>query len=242
MRTRAGYIKPAELFRYLEDIFAAHHVENKEKQVSFCNKMYKAQASNAPNSDPESWEEFKEMMPEELTQTLAGQEFCRFVCDIETDTEEDTDAENEELVQQGMVVFASVDARERLIKSPNWLLGGELKTFSIFKQVRIFNILRFPLLDADSNSFMDSSLSCPPHPPMGGLSPPSLPSFLTSLSSPSSGDLSRTLSATTSQSVCSLTWISQLQEPSFKSSVTSRSPSVGPGIEMPMNLAKRTGC
>ena len=100
MRTSAGYIKPAQLFRYLEDIFAAHHVENKEKQVSFCNKMYKAQASNAPNSDPESWEEFKQMLPEELTQTLAGQEFCRFVCGIETDTEEDTDAENEELNQQ----------------------------------------------------------------------------------------------------------------------------------------------
>ena len=148
MRTRAGYIKPAELFRYLADILAAHHVENKEKQKSFCKKMHrdKAQASNAPNSDPESWEEFKQMLPEELTQTLAGQEFCRFVCDIETDTEEDTDAVNEELVQQGMVVFASVDARERLIKSPNWLLGGELKTFSIFKQVRIFSILRFPLL------------------------------------------------------------------------------------------------
>ena len=139
MRTRAGYIKPAELFRYLADILAAHHLENKENQKSFCKKMHrdKAQASNAPNSDPESWEEFKQMLPEELTQTLAGQEFCRFVCDIETDTEEDTDAENEELVQQGMVVFASVDARERLIKSPNWLLGGELKTFSFFKQVKI---------------------------------------------------------------------------------------------------------
>ena len=130
MRTRAGYIKPAELFRYLEDIFAAHHVENKEKQVSFCNKMYKAQASNAPNSAPESWEEFKEMMPEELKRTLGGEEFCEF-CDVEI---EDAGA-----VEEGMVVFASADGRERLMMSPNWLLGEEVlpEELSIFKKVRI---------------------------------------------------------------------------------------------------------
>ena len=196
VRSRAAYIKPAELFRYLKDIVAAQQVDLvMEKQKSFAKKVQrdKAKALNAPTSDPESWEEFKQMLPEELTQTLAGQEFCRFVCDIETDTEEDTDAVNEELVRQGLVVFASADGKERLIKSPNWLRGGEPKTFSVglFKEVRIFSISRFSLLAADSNSFMDSSLSCLPLPPKEGLSPPSLPSCLTrqSLSSSSSGGL-----------------------------------------------------
>ena len=131
VRSRAAYTKPAELFRYLEDILAAQHVENMEKKESFCRKMYtdKAKASNAPTSDPESWEKFKQMLPEELKQTLAGQEFCRFVCDTET---EDAGA-----VKEGIIVFASADGCHRLMKSPNWLLNGELKTFSFFKQVRI---------------------------------------------------------------------------------------------------------
>ena len=67
------------------------------------------------------------MFPEELKKTLGDQEFCRFVRDIETE-----DAE-------GMIVFASDNAKERLLKSPNWLLRGEPKTFSVgfFKKVRI---------------------------------------------------------------------------------------------------------
>ena len=156
MRSRAAYIKPAELFRYLEDIVAAQQVDLvMEKQQSFAKKVQrdKAKVMNAPTSDPESWEEFKQMLPEELTRTLAGQEFCRFVCDIETD--------GEEHVEQGMVIFASSDAKERLMMSPNWLLKGKLKPLRVgfLKQVRISsNILRFSSLVADSSSFMVSAL------------------------------------------------------------------------------------
>ena len=134
VRSRAAYIKPAELFRYLKDIVAAQQVDLvMEKQESFAKKVQrdKAKDSNAPTSDPESWEKFKQMLPEELKQTLAGQEFCRFVCDTET---EDAGA-----VKEGIVVFMSADGCHRLKKSPNWLLNGQLKTFSVgfFKKVRI---------------------------------------------------------------------------------------------------------
>ena len=196
VRTRAAYIKPAELFRYLKDIVAAQQVDLvMEKKESFARKMRKDKdkAVNAPTSEPESWEEFKQMLPQELKQTLAGQEFCRFLCNIETGAEEDTDAVKEENVEQGMVVFASSDAKERLIMSPNWLLYGSLKTFSVsfIKQVQISQILRLPLLVAYSNSFMASSISCLPPPPKEDLSPPSLFSCLTSqtLSSSNSGGL-----------------------------------------------------
>ena len=133
VRSRAAYIKPAELFRYLEDILAAQDVDM-EKQACFFVKMYKdrdkAKASNAPTSDPESWEEFKQMLPEQLKKTLGGHEFCPFVCDIET--------EDAEAVKEGIVVFASADSKERLMNSPNWLLEREDDTTeSLFKQVRI---------------------------------------------------------------------------------------------------------
>ena len=131
VRSRAAYIKPAELFRYLNDIVTAQHVDLvMEKQQSFGRKVQrdKAKSSNVPTSDPETWEEFKQMLPEELTKTLAGQEFCRYVCSIETVAEE----------EQGLIIFASGDARERLLMSPNWLLNGELRTFSVsfLKQVK----------------------------------------------------------------------------------------------------------
>ena len=133
------------------------------------------------------------MLPEELKQTLAGQEFCRFVCNIETDADEDTDAVREEHVEQEMVVFASSDAKERLVMSQNWLLYDSLKTFSVsfFKQVQKSQNLRLSSLIADSNSFMYSSISCLPPPPKEDLFPPSLFSCLTSqtLSSSNSGSL-----------------------------------------------------
>ena len=127
-------MKPAELFSYLEDILAAQDVENMEKLTSFIRKMYidrdKAKASDAPTSDPESWEEFKQMLPEQLKKTLGGHEFCPFVCDIET--------EDAEAVKEGIVVFASADSKERLMNSPDWLLEREEdNTESLFKQVRI---------------------------------------------------------------------------------------------------------
>ena len=172
------------------------------------------------------------MLPQELKQTLlGGQQFCRFVCDIEN---EDSDA-----VKEGMIVFASDDAKDRLLLSPNWLLEGKWMENSFFKQVRTSNILRFPsLLVADSNSFLDSSTSCLPLQPMENLSPLSMRSCLTSqsLSFSSSGSLSSNLLATTSQPVCSLTWRSPLPGPLLVSSVTSRSPSVG----MLIDLAQRT--
>ena len=112
VRSRAGYNKSAELFRYLEEILAAQHVENMENQSSFAHKMSRDRAnSNAPSSDPQTWEEFKQMLPQELKQTLlGGQEFCRFVCDLEI---EDSDS-----VKEGMIVFASDGAKERLLMSP----------------------------------------------------------------------------------------------------------------------------
>ena len=190
VRSRAAYIKPAELFRYLKDIVVAQQVDLvMEKKESFARKVQRdrAKTSNAPASEPESWGEFKQMLPVELTQTLGGQEFCRFVCDIETDAEE------EEHVEQGIVVFASSDAKERLMMSQNWLLDRSLKTFSVsfFKQVRISRIVRLPLLVANSNYFMASSISCLPPPPTGDLFPPSLFSCLASQtqSSSSSGGL-----------------------------------------------------
>ena len=123
VRSRAAYIEPAELFRYLGNTLAAQHVENMEKPHSFHAKMYQYRNKALKAPTPESWEEFKQFLPEELKQTLGGEEFCSFVCDVETAGE--------------MVVFASADAKERLMKSPNWLLGEDLKTFSIFKKVRI---------------------------------------------------------------------------------------------------------
>ena len=139
MRSRAAYIKPAELFRYLKDIVAAQQVDLvMEQKKSFLRKMLrdKDKTSNVPTSEPESWQDFKQMLPLELTQTLGGQELCCFVCNIETDADEDTDA------GQGMVVFASSDAKERLTMSPNWLLHGQLNTSRVgfFKQVKILYI------------------------------------------------------------------------------------------------------
>ena len=123
VKTRAAYSQPAELFKYHFDILAAQHVEPMEKPHSFKAKMYQYRNKALKAPTPESWEEFKQSLPEELKQTLGGEEFCSFVCDVETAGE--------------MVVFASADAKERLMKSPNWLLGEDLKTFSIFKKVRI---------------------------------------------------------------------------------------------------------
>ena len=101
-------------------------MENIEERGSFLKKMVndknRNKALTAPTSDPEFWEEFL-FLPEELKETLGGEDFCSFVCDAESAGE--------------MVVFASADAKERLMKSPNWLLGEDLKTFSIFKKVRI---------------------------------------------------------------------------------------------------------
>ena len=115
-----------------------------EKKKSFLRKMLrdKDKTSNVPTSEPESWQDFKQMLPLELTQTLGGQELCCFVCNIETDADEDTDAVKEEHVEQGMVVFASSNAKERLTMSPNWLLHGQLNTSRVgfFKQVKILYI------------------------------------------------------------------------------------------------------
>ena len=130
VRSRAKYNKNAELFRYLEKIVTAQHVENMEKEKSFAEKMRKDKAnSNAPTFDPESWEEFKQMLPQELKQTLAGQEFCCFVCDI---------AETEDAVKEGMIVFASDNSKERMLKSPHWLLEGKWMENGLFKQVTTF--------------------------------------------------------------------------------------------------------
>ena len=95
-------------------------------------------SSNALTTDPESWEEFKQMLPEELTQTLGGEEFCRF------EVIEDEGGEEAELKERhrehGMVVFASANARSRLINSRNWLLEpleemAQTLSVSFFKQV-----------------------------------------------------------------------------------------------------------
>ena len=71
------------------------------------------------------------MLPEELTQTLGGEEFCRF---------EVIKDEGGEEAEQGMVVFASANARLRLVNSRNWLLEpleemAQTLSVSFFKQV-----------------------------------------------------------------------------------------------------------
>ena len=126
VKTRAAYSQPAELFKYHFDILAAQHVEPMEKPHSFKAKMYQYRNKALKAPTPESWEEFKQL-PEELKQTLGGEDFCPFVCDVET----------EEAGAEEMLIFASANAKERLMKSPNWLLGEDLKTFNIFKKVRI---------------------------------------------------------------------------------------------------------
>ena len=73
VRRRAEYNKSAELFRYLEEILVAQHAENMMKEKSFADKMRRDRAnSNAPSSDPQTWKEFKQMLPQELKQTLLG--------------------------------------------------------------------------------------------------------------------------------------------------------------------------
>ena len=128
VRSRAGYNSRVELFGYLENILGVQHVENMEKKDSFLSKMSRDKANTStPTSRPESWEEFKQTLPKELKETLGGEDFC----DI---------SDMEDAAKEGLVVFASADGKERLTKSPNWLLnGGELGTFSVnfFKQVRI---------------------------------------------------------------------------------------------------------
>ena len=66
---------------WMQHTFAVQEI--REKPHSFHAKMYKSRdkASKAPT--PESWEEFKQFLPEELKQTLGGQDFCPFVCDAE---------------------------------------------------------------------------------------------------------------------------------------------------------------
>ena len=135
VRTRAAYNKPAELLNYLEHILAAQNTENPWQFASFQAKMYRSRgpnykASRAPT--PESWEEFKESLPKELKQTLGGQDFFLFFCNITT-IEDDAEA-----VKEGMVLFASADAKERLMKSPNWLMDVAKITnirVGFFKQV-----------------------------------------------------------------------------------------------------------
>ena len=132
VRSRAAFIKPAELFRYLGHILAAQNVENTEHPHSFQTKMYRSRdkASNVPT--PEFWEEFKQFLPQELKQTLGGQDFCLFFCDIAI--EDDA----EEAVREGMVLFASAEAKERLINSPHWMMDvAKISNIRVdfFKQV-----------------------------------------------------------------------------------------------------------
>ena len=133
VRSRAAFIKPAELFRYLGHIVEAQNVENTEKPHSFQTKMYRSRdkASNVPT--PEFWEEFKQFLPQELKQTLGGQDFCLFFCDIAIEDDAEPEA-----AKEGMVLFASADAKERLMKSPNWLMDVAKITnirVGFFKQV-----------------------------------------------------------------------------------------------------------
>ena len=107
-------------------------MEPMEKPHSFKAKMYQYRNKALKAPTPESWEEFKQFLPAEaeLKETLGGEDFCPFVCDIET--------ENAEAVKRGMVVFASAESKERLVMSPNWLLDvDEISNIRIgfFKQV-----------------------------------------------------------------------------------------------------------
>ena len=141
VRSRAAFVKPTELFKYLNAIVEAQHEDLvMVNQAAFRRKIERdrVNASNAPTTDPESWEEFKQMLPEELTQTLGGEEFCRVeVIEVEGGEEAELKERHRE---QGMVVFASANARLRLINSRNWLLEPleeMAQTFSVsfFKQV-----------------------------------------------------------------------------------------------------------
>ena len=134
VRSRAAFVKPTELFKYLNAIVKAQHEDLvMVNQAAFRRKIERdrVNSSDAPTTDPESWEEFKQMLPEELTQTLGGEEFCRF---------EVIEDEGGEEAEQGMVVFASANARLRLINSRNWLLEpleemAQTLSVSFFKQV-----------------------------------------------------------------------------------------------------------
>ena len=143
VRSRAAFVKPTELFKYLNAIVEAQHEDLvMVNQAAFRRKIERdrVNSSDAPTTDPESWEEFKQMLPKELTQTLGGEEICLFTCDIEViEVEGGEEAELKER-EQGMVVFASANARSRLVSSPNWLLEPleeMAQTFSVsfFKQV-----------------------------------------------------------------------------------------------------------
>ena len=141
VRSRAAFVKPTELFKYLNAIVEAQHEDLvMVNQAAFRRKIERdrVNSSNAPTTDPESWEEFKQMLPKELTQTLGGEEFCDIVV-IEDDGGEEAELK-ERHREQGIVVFASANARLRLINSRNWLLEPleeMAQTFSVsfFKQV-----------------------------------------------------------------------------------------------------------
>ena len=60
------------------------------------------QKEKAKSTTSRSWEELRQILPQDLTRDAGRSEFCRFVCNIETEAEEDTD-----VVKEGMVVFTS---------------------------------------------------------------------------------------------------------------------------------------
>ena len=81
VRDRAGDAKPRQLFKDLTKIVATDNNEVVNvKQRHFARKMRRERrkTSNLPGTDPKTWTDFKAFLPEELTETLGGEEFARW--------------------------------------------------------------------------------------------------------------------------------------------------------------------
>ena len=81
-RMKAKEKKPRKLFGELTNAVSAQHGEVVTiTQASFGRKMRRERraTSNLPGKDPVTWVQFKDMLPAELRQTIAGEDFARFL-------------------------------------------------------------------------------------------------------------------------------------------------------------------